>query len=184
MSNYCTIYLVRHGETDWNKKGLIQGHTDIPLNNRGLEQAGVLKNKLKHIVFDEVFSSDLSRSVKTAEVIALEHKLIVQTTRVLRERRYGDFEGKSFEEFNKLTVDAETDEEVTQRLITFLSEISAVKPNKKVLVVSHGGAMRMVLNYLTGKKFTRGSIDNTAYVEIESDGVDFFIKSTYGIKNK
>lgn len=183
MSNYCTIYLVRHGETDWNKKGLIQGHTDIPLNSEGINQAGILKDKLNHITFDEVYSSDLSRSKKTAEIIALEHKLIVQTTKVLRERRYGSFEGKSFKELKKVMAGVEPDKVVTQRLITFLREVSVANPNKKILVVSHGGAMRMVLDQLTGKEYGRGSIDNTAYVEIESDGVDFFIKSMHGIKD-
>ena len=61
MQNYCTIYLIRHGETEWNEKKLIQGHSDIPLNEKGKLQSEQLGEKLKDIHFEAVFSSDLIR---------------------------------------------------------------------------------------------------------------------------
>lgn len=56
------IYVVRHGETNWNVQGLLQGHTDIPLNEQGVKQAHELKEKLKEISFGKILSSDLSRA--------------------------------------------------------------------------------------------------------------------------
>jgi broad specificity phosphatase PhoE len=104
-NNFCTIYLVRHGRTDWNEKGLIQGHTNIALNQEGKIQAENLARELKHIKFDKVFSSDLARAKQTAEIIALEHKLSVETSKALRERNFGKYEGKHWtvlEEINEV----------------------------------------------------------------------------------
>ena len=69
---YCTIYFARHGETSWNVKKMIQGIKDIPLNKKGEEQAMMIGEKLKNIKFDAVFSSDLIRAKRTAEIILLE----------------------------------------------------------------------------------------------------------------
>jgi broad specificity phosphatase PhoE len=69
MKNYSTIYLTRHGETEWNEKKIIQGHSDIPLNKKGIKQANLLGMELKNIHFDAVFSSDLVRAKKSAEIM-------------------------------------------------------------------------------------------------------------------
>lgn len=197
---YCTLYIVRHGQTDWNTQHLTQGETDIPLNNEGIKQAKVLGKDLKDIKFDAVFSSDLTRAKKTAEIIALEKKLAITTTRLLRERRHGKLEGTPWEELAKfhkiwdglnkqerLTFRPydgyETDEEAIARFITFLREVSVVYLGKVILVVSHGGIMRAFLNHLSEKTYFAGSISNSAYIKLESDGVDFFIKELKGIKN-
>ena len=63
------IYIVRHGETDWNKEHRIQGHVDIPLNDQGKLDAKKAKDKLKKVKFDVVFSSPLSRAYETAKII-------------------------------------------------------------------------------------------------------------------
>ena len=89
---FCTLYLVRHGETDWNVKGLLQGHTDIDLNKTGIKQAKELAKKLRRIKFAISFSSDLLRARRTAEIIATEKKIAVKTTTTLRERKFGRFE--------------------------------------------------------------------------------------------
>src|SRR3989344_4287192 len=92
--NICTFYIVRHGQTDWNKKHLIQGQTDIPLNEEGKLQAKGLAAELRNTHFDAVFSSDLTRTRQTAEILALERKLAVETRKALRERTFGKLEGK------------------------------------------------------------------------------------------
>ncbi len=198
--NYCQIYIVRHGQTDWNAQHLTHGETDIPLNTEGIKQAKDLSNNLKNIKFDAVFSSDLIRAKKTAEIITLERKMAVSTTQLLRERRYGHLEGtpwyemKKFHEvWEKLNKKErmsykpyngyETDEEALQRFIIFLREISVLYSNKTILVVSHGGIMRILLNHLSDTTYLTGSIGNLAYIKLESDGVDFFIKELSGIKN-
>ncbi len=195
---YCTIYIVRHGETNENLNHIIQGQSDSVLNETGKLQAKKISQKLKNIKFDNVFSSDLSRTKETAEIIALEKKLKVQTTKALRERRWGRLEGKStkiiysIEDLkNKLSKeerfkykpypDVESNEEMASRMFTFLREIAVAYIGKTILVVSHGGVIRILLDHL-GKKVPHGATSNTACIMLESDGVDFFIKETEGIK--
>lgn len=201
------FYIVRHGETDWNVKKLVQGHTDIPLNQKGESQAKQVGKKLQHIYFDAVFSSDLLRAKRTAEIIALERKIEVRTTRDLRERFFGRLEGKSWagaeselkslwEKLVHLTDEdrrlhqlekVESNKDIMKRFIPFLKEIAVAYQEKNILVVTHGGIMRAFLlsvGFGTEKNLPSGSIDNLAYIKLESDGMDFFIRETYGIKKK
>jgi broad specificity phosphatase PhoE len=201
--NYCTIYLVRHGRTDWNQKGLIQGHSDIELDPEGKVQALGLAKELKNIKFDKVYSSDLLRAKQTADIIAFEHKLAVEARNVLRERRFGVFEGKHWTILKKMENEiihldqearfsykhdpsVESDEEVMARFLTFLREIAITNPGKKILIVTHGGPMRILLSKLKAIKDNIYflEISNLAYIKLESDGVDFFVKETKGIENK
>lgn len=191
---------MRHGQTDWNAQNITQGHSDIPLNSEGIKQAQVLKESLGKIKIDTVFSSDLLRAKKTAEIIALERKLIIKTTQLLRERCYGKLEGQPYhltKEFHKIWEDLskkarldyrpyddyETDQEAISRFITFLREVAVSHPGGTVLIVTHGGIMRVLLNHLSDKTYLAGAISNLGYIKLESDGVDFFIKELKGIKN-
>lgn len=199
-NQYCTIYVVRHGQTDWNVQSIIQGQSDIPLNDVGVSQAKQLAEKLTHVHFDSVFSSDLMRAKRTAEIIVLEKKLAVETTAALRERHFGRFEGKNWRQHDREIVallkkyrkasyagqktDLETDESMTGRVIPFLREASVVYPGKSVLMVSHGGLMRSLLihlGYATYETMPPGSIDNLGYFKLRCDGVDFFVEETHGI---
>lgn len=199
--NLTTFYIVRHGQTDWNAKRVIQGHTDIPLNETGAKQAKAVAQKLKDITFDLAISSDLVRAKKTAEIIALESKLIIEATDKLRERTYGIFEGKPSEIFSdyleklremsredrqtfKPDESFESDNEVSTRTMTFLRETAVTNPGKTILVATHGGVMRMILLHLG--HFDYQSIDNyrfenTSYFKLTSDGVDFFVEELSGI---
>lgn len=196
--NLCTFYIVRHGETNENLNRIIQGQTNSVLNETGKIQAKNIAEKLKNIKFDNVFSSDLLRTKETAEIIALQRKLEVQTTQALRERRWGRLEGKSIdlileiEELKKKLSeqerlkykphdDVESDEEIISRLFTFLREIAVAYKDKTILIVSHGGVMRILLQHL-GKNIAHGAASNTSYIKLVSDGIDFFIEETYGIK--
>ena len=201
-NNNCTIYLVRHGKTDWNNKGIIQGHTDIPLNEEGEKEAGELAKELGKIRFDGFFASDLLRAKRTAEIIASEHKLAVKTTQALRERHFADLEGKPSKLLNEIskTINqleeskrfsykshplVESDGELMSRFLTILREISVSSPGKNILVVTHGGVIRVfmiLLGLLTHGSVVR--IGNLAYLKLESDGVDFFVKETKGIDIK
>lgn len=199
--NYATMYIVRHGETDWNAKRLLQGHVNKKLNKAGEEQAKLLGEKLKHVHFDAVFSSDLIRAKRTAELILLEKKMAILATAVLRERSYGKFEGKPIQElrdhdkklealsheeqFSHVSEEGiENDASIMQRFIPFLREIAIAHAGKTVLIVSHGGVLRVLLIHLgfwTRETLPHGRIGNTAYVRLLSDGVDFFIEETEGI---
>jgi len=93
------MYLARHGETEWNAIGRLQGHTDIPLNARGRAQARDLAHAVKHVGIASVITSDLSRAAQTgaivAEVLRLPAPRIVPE---LRERAFGVFEGLTRDE--------------------------------------------------------------------------------------
>lgn len=197
MNNLTTFYIVRHGETEYNIKRIAQGHLDSPLTAKGIEDAEKLGYKFKDINFDLIFSSDLLRAKRTAEIIALERKLAVQTTEILRERSYGKFEGQPFEtihtyrmllgklkekksEENKKN-QFEEDDSVTSRFITFLRETAITYPDKVILVVTHGGMMRMLMKHL-GYDMPSGSVSNTGYMKLETDGVNFFVKQMEGIE--
>ena len=127
----------------------------------------------------------------------------MQTTKALRERYFGKFQGQSFggeknksirELINKLKSapqsmrsEIESDEAIIGRLFTFLREIAVAYQGKTVLMVTHGGPIRTLLIHLgwgTYESVSEGSIDNLAYIVLESDGVDFFIKETSGITKK
>lgn len=87
------IYLVRHGQTDWNIENKTQGNTDIPLNYNGKKQAWIASNIMKNFKIDRIYSSDLSRAKETAEIINKNFNLDIILDRRLREINYGDLEG-------------------------------------------------------------------------------------------
>jgi broad specificity phosphatase PhoE len=198
QDHLCTFYIVRHGQTEWNVKKLTQGHKDSPLTEQGISQAKELGKKLLKVKFDRAFSSDLLRAKRTAEIIALEHKLEVQTTELLREKSWGKLEGTDFETFTRTynalvgaekvqaekELELEPDEEVVQRLITFLRETAVLYPSQSILIVTHGSIISRFLNHLGlwEKERPPDAISNGALAVIESDGVEFFIKDTQGIK--
>ena len=182
--DYCTLYIARHGETQWNVDHRLQGQKDSPLTEKGLLQAKILAEKLSVIHFDAVYSSDLLRAQRTAEVVALEKKLAVATTELLREHNYDKYEGMkvddvrhelqdAFSEYARLSDEekfryrlipnGETDEEITARFITFLREVSVLHRRQTVLVVSHGGIMSAFLVHLGFADPEKVRIDNTGY---------------------
>ena len=183
---------------------ILQGQEDIPLNQLGEQQAKEAAKKLKHIKFDLAFSSDLLRAKRTTEVIAMEHKLAVATTKLLRERYFGHLQGRSselFHEYNlqlqsltdekklqsRIIEDAENDEEVIARIITFLREAAVAYPDKTILVGTHAGILRLLLIHLgftTYEHIDSFKIENASYIKLTSDGVDFFIKDVQGIRKK
>lgn len=204
-----TIYLVRHGQSESNKNVESHGETynvDTPLTELGKTQAAETKDKLKDIHFDAVFSSDLIRAKQTAEIIAFERKLIVQTSELIRERSYlhvmesnphktkaeiqqemqevlASLDEKGKHAY-KYAPDIDSAEEAAQRLIQYMREISVAYPGKTVLLVNHGNNIRSFLTYIGYAKYDSlpsGAIKNGAYVVLTCDGVDFFVKETYGV---
>ncbi len=197
--NYCTLYIVRHGQTEWNAEKRTMGHSDSPLTELGVQQADFAAEELKAINFDAVFSSDSGRTQRTAEIIKLDRELIIQTSALLRERNFGSYEGKLGSEFReavkhkleereklseddqwsfKLADDVETDGELVERFITKVREIAVAYPGKTVLVVSHGGCIRnflVKLGYARREDLPAGSFGNGGYIKVKSDGVDFIL---------
>ncbi|MDX1379169.1 MAG: histidine phosphatase family protein [Anaerolineales bacterium] len=151
MTHFC---LVRHGQTDWNLEGRYQGQSDVPLNNRGIEQADSLVEKLKDSTFSAIYTSDLIRAQKTAEPIAKILDLPIQIEPRVREINQGEWEGvlvddikaRYAEIWSQRTVDpanvrppgGETVREVATRVYAALDDISRLFPTGQVLVTSHG----------------------------------------------
>ncbi|MGI8419365.1 MAG: histidine phosphatase family protein [Candidatus Levyibacteriota bacterium] len=200
-NNVTTFYIVRHGETDWNIEKKIQGQTDIPLNKSGEIQASEIAKKFKNIKFDLAFSSDLLRAKRTADIILLEKKLLVETTTTLRERKFGAIEGKPSKIFfeyleelkakshaerlnHRLREDFENDEEIASRVITFLRETAIANPGKIVLITTHGGVFHTILvhlGFMSYEESDKLKIKNTAYLKLLSDGIEFWLKEQEGI---
>jgi uncharacterized phosphatase len=151
------LYLVRHGETDWNLTRRIQGSTDIPLNATGREQAAATGRLLARREWDAVVSSPLSRAAETAAIIA-GHLGIqkVESLAPIAERNYGAAEGLTGEEVEELyphgvaVPGRESREDVAGRVLPALLSLAKAHPDESLIVVSHGGVIRAVLNGVTG----------------------------------
>ena len=95
QQNFTDIFIVRHGETDWNVQRQLQGHTDIPLNEQGKVQAQQLHEQFASIAFTKVFSSDLARAHATAAlIVGANQAAMIETSALLRERCFGNWEGR------------------------------------------------------------------------------------------
>ena len=147
------LYLVRHGETDWNRQRRIQGLTDIPLNETGRAQARATGMLLSRRPWDGIFSSPLGRAAETASIIAAEVGLGAPTlVDALVERNYGQAEGLDWLEIERryprgtVVPGRETREQVAERVVPALIALAAERPGQRLVIVSHGGAIRAVLS--------------------------------------
>ncbi len=163
-----TLLLVRHGETDWNRDGRWQGHSDTKLNEVGRRQARELAEALKGI--DVIYSSDLARARETAEIVGERLGLDVHLEPRLRERSFGAWEGLSSAEIEADFADqhrrwqagdgfgaddAEPFDAFAARVRSGLDEILARHPGKSVLVVAHGGSIRVIQAVASGLDYVR-----------------------------
>lgn len=147
------LYIIRHGETDWNKSFRLQGQSDIPLNEYGRELAVITAEALKDVPFDVIYASPLSRAYETARIIRGSRPVEIFTDDRLVEISFGVDEGKNKDELGKHFSDfffapenfvpsegGETYEMVCRRAESFLAD--KIKPlrttNKTVLIVAHG----------------------------------------------
>jgi len=140
-----TLLLVRHGETDWNADGRLQGQTDRPLTDFGRRQAQQLAEELDGEQFAAIYSSDLARARETAEIVGERLGLGVALDPDLREKDWGTWEGLTAVERDRVEFVGETTETHQARILDALRRISEQHPgNGRVLVVTHGGSMRRV----------------------------------------
>ncbi|HEX7042910.1 MAG TPA: histidine phosphatase family protein [Patescibacteria group bacterium] len=213
MNNPTTFYIVRHGESEANvgfRDGTIKTYSGslahgTDLTEKGISQAKERAKDLQNIKFDAAFSSDFTRAKRTAEIIAKEHELVVESLKILRERFWGSLEGWPIEKIDsemkrlqeglnaqqkmkfKLVEDAESNEEAAVRMVQFVREMALAYPDKTVLVVSHGDIMRRFLTkigYVEYEELPAHSVKNTAYFVLKSDGIEFEVIKTEGIEKK
>ncbi|MGE7602873.1 histidine phosphatase family protein [Peribacillus sp. NPDC097675] len=156
MNIITTICIVRHGETDWNVQGKLQGQTDIPLNESGKIQARKCGEFLSKDTWDVMISSPLKRAKETAEIIAQ----LVDSPIILKEefieKNFGDAEGMSADEREVAFVDKnypnqENDEYLRERLLKGLQDIVTEYPDKKVILVAHGAVIHMILRMMSNE---------------------------------
>jgi broad specificity phosphatase PhoE len=146
-----TIYLIRHGETEWAKSGQHTGLTDIPLTEAGREQAGFLSPIFDDLKFAVILSSPLQRALETANLAGLSPKLVVD--KELVEWDYGDYEGLTTKQirdrvpgwsiWTHLCPNGETIDQISQRADRVVARVRSVAGN--VAIFSHGHFLRVLV---------------------------------------
>ncbi len=181
--------IVRHAESNWNKKGIFQGQKNPKLSSNGLIQASKIHFGLKGIPVDYIYSSDLERAKKTAQILNSKLNVPIEITENIREIGFGQWEGlkrnevqaKYPHEFNQWIrnglilekiQDAETLNDLTGRLIQFIADVKLKHTDDKtILIVSHGGTIRILAKMLLGIPVEQSismSTNNTGISIIES----------------
>lgn len=179
------LLLVRHGETDWNKQGIIQGRHDIPLNETGKKQAEYTMKQLQGIAFDHIFSSPLIRAKETAQIIAdgLGVKDEIKTITDLQERDFGEADGKPVSEYYPQVLqgditDMESDEELETRVFRALRTLAQENPNKRLLVVCHSHVIKAALHAINPEEYDyKTRLLNGSVTTLSFDYDAFTIKS-------
>lgn len=162
------LIVVRHGETDWNAVARIQGQIDIGLNDKGRWQAGRLAQALADEPVDAIYSSDLARAHQTADAVARVTGVAITPTPGLRERVFGNFEGKTFAEIDALWPEQaqawrkrvpDFAPEGGESLLQFQSRVLGVvqtlvtrHTEGQILLVAHGGVMDLLYRAATGQE--------------------------------
>lgn len=200
-----TIYLVRHGQTEWNALGILQGQKDAPLTPKGISQAHQIASLFHNTHIDVIYSSDLGRAHSTAKLIAEPHNLEVHPSNLLRERNFGQYQGQLAQEIiatlkdkihhakslpttermdYELAPDVETDRDLVDRLVQFLSEQVPNHLGQTMLVVTHEGVMRAFLIHLgfgTHDELSRNSISNVGYIQLTAQNGQYQVVNTHGV---
>lgn len=177
------IFLVRHGQTNWNIENRLQGCVDIPLNKKGIEQAKILAENIKTLKVDKIISSPLSRALDTAKIINEKLQVSLITNEALIERSFGVLEGVKGNDYdidlfwnvekNYKYKDIEPIQEFLKRIYKYLNKLVDENPNSNILLVTHNGVNIATNCYFKGlpkdKNLLGIKLDNCSYVEYNSD---------------
>ncbi len=178
------LILIRHGQTEMNAQNLYFGKLNPLLNDLGIEQAYIVKEKLSNIVYDCIYSSPLERARETAEICNYLNKEIIYDNR-LEEINFGAFEGLTFKEISKKFpnevkemernwktfnyITGESPKEMFERAVSFLETLDYTKDN---LVISHWGIINCIISYFvsgTLDSYWKFKVDNCSVVIFEGD---------------
>jgi len=163
------LIVVRHGETEENKKGLMQGHTPGTLSELGKKQARTLGEKLANEKIDAIYSSDLARAYDTAKIIAKNLPGIpLITDEALREIDCSPYTGGKDAEidWNNRPPEMESRIQIMKRIRKFLARIQKQHPNESLLIVTHCGTMKAI-NRVVNKLSHHERLDNNDYTKPE-----------------
>ena len=181
-----TIYIVRHGQTEWNLLGKTQGHGNSDLTPKGIEQAELLADSMTKYPIDYIYSSDLGRAYQTAEIIRNKLNIEVEKTEALREMNFGTWEGRIIKDIIEEDPElykmwrnephiakipqGETLSQIKERTDAFIKEINEKYDGKHIVLVTHSLCARiMLLSFLDSdvKNIYRINQANTALNIIE-----------------
>jgi alpha-ribazole phosphatase len=181
------LFLIRHGTTRLHANDRFWGKTDVPLSSIGLRQAVFLRDRLATEKIHAIYSSTSSRALNTAEIIATGHKASVTTCKELCECNFGYVEGLTFKEIQDLYPalaeelsnwkavtfpGGESLAQLNERVKTFLPRLENLKPSDNVIIVSHGGPIRLLICNLLG-------IDPAHWQQMRIDRASLSIVETY-----
>ena len=160
------LLIVRHGETEWNAEGRIQGHTDVSLSEKGRHQARAVAHRLADTPVDLAYCSDLSRACETAQIILRERNIPLHLTRQLREYHKGVFEGLTpvqmktqhpetyaaslIPDLDFAPTGGESIRQTSARMAGLIAHIRERHQTETALIVGHGGSLRAVIVSLLG----------------------------------
>ncbi|WP_410768378.1 histidine phosphatase family protein [Fontibacillus sp. BL9] len=181
------VGLIRHGLTDWNAVGRIQGQSDIPLNDEGRKQARLLASRLqgdREHKWDFVITSGLMRAEETGKIIADELDIpLLEPDHRIKERAFGQVEGmtaleresKWGKDWNLLELGQEKDEDIRKRALAFLEELGEKHGNSNVLVVTHGGLLAQLFTALYQDQCTQ-RIGNLSLTILEKSEMEWALR--------
>ena len=174
------LILIRHGETVWNSQQRMQGHSNSDLSEEGRAQIESLGQWMKNVSFDHIYSSDSLRARQTAEAITKYSGHTLKIDQRLREKNLGVFEGLTTEEAkerhpeifrlfktagsNYVIDEGESTQQLLDRALEFIEEIRLMHPDQRVVLVTHGGVVRVLIKHTLGLSVgspTRFLIKNT-----------------------
>lgn len=177
------LYLIRHGETDWNAEGRWQGHADVPLNAGGQAQARRLAERLRaeRVRFGAIYSSDLARARQTAAALGAALELPVRTLSTLREIDVGAWSGLTLAQIRERDGETlrrleqgedvrrgggERASDLRRRAVAEIERLAQIHPGQTLALVSHGGVVRTLLEHVLERSQQpgrlRGPIGNTS----------------------
>ncbi|MGC7590188.1 histidine phosphatase family protein [Bisgaard Taxon 46] len=198
-----TFYLVRHGRTEWNEQGLLQGSGNSPLTQQGVHSAKLTGKALSQVPFVAAYASVLQRAVETAQHILEGTTTPLFCHKGLNELFFGDWEGKAITdlislpeyqqlrenpvEYLALSNQGETYDKLAERVMAAMDEIIQKHSSGNILIVSHGHSLRMLLALLNGGTWQNhreksSSLSNTSisivrYEQKENKDGQFFVES-------
>lgn len=183
------VCLVRHGATDWNEAGRLHGHTDIPLNETGVRQAEAVARRLAQERWTALWTSDLRRAHRTAELIGQAIGLVPRVSVALRERHLGDLEGLTFAELRERfpgypsadipVPGVESRSQVRERAMSILDEFARRYPGGRIIAVSHGALINGALAAISGGEVGSGKtrLHNACINVVVRDGSGWRIET-------
>ncbi|NRD77731.1 histidine phosphatase family protein [Bacillus sp. BRMEA1] len=193
-----TIYLTRHGETQWNKENRLQGWEDSNLTEKGMRDASALGERLLDTDFQAIYSSSSGRAVHTSKLVCLNRKIPIFLDDDLREMRFGEWEGRLQQEieqndpkeydhfwnapqnYNHEPHNGESFDELKRRVGRALNKIMTETPDGNVMIVTHGVAIRAILSLMIDipmeKWWDPPFINGTSLTIIKSDRKTFQVE--------